>query len=55
MALQHVVPSSHPVVLMILVIAVVLLAMAALTAFFGVQVAGPSYQIVPDPAGALPF
>ena len=55
MALQRLAPGTHPVLFIVLFIAVALLAMAALTAMFGVQAVGPSYQIVPDPAGALPF
>lgn len=33
----------------------VLAAMAVLTVVFGVTHPGPSYEIIPDPAGALPF
>ena len=32
-----------------------LAAMAVLTAIFGVTHPGPAYDILPDPAGALPF
>ena len=40
----------------LLVIAAVIAVMAVVTAILGVQVAGPAYSIVPDPAGVtLPF
>ena len=43
-------------VLVLLGIVVVIALMAVVTAILGVQVAGPSYDIVPDPAGVtLPF
>jgi hypothetical protein len=36
-----------------LIVAAVIVLMLVLTAIFGVQQAGPSYQIVPDPASGL--
>lgn len=59
MALQHQTlvqrVTSHeiltPVLLMIAIVAVMLLA----TAILGVRLTGPSYELVPDPAGVLPF
>ena len=41
----------------LVVLAVVIVAMIALTAIFGVGQTGPSYDLVPDPAAAagLPF
>ena len=55
MALQRSMLGSHPLLLVVLFAVGVLLAMAALTWFFGVDITGPSYEIVPDPAGTLPF
>jgi hypothetical protein len=42
---------ARAVVLFVAVIAV----MAVLTAVFGFNHAGPSIQLIPDPAGTLPF
>ena len=40
----------------LLVIAIVIAFMLVMTLIFGVHTAGPSYDIVPDPAGGLlPF
>jgi hypothetical protein len=36
-------------------IAVVILAVGVLYAAFGPHVLGPTYQVIPDPAGPLPF
>jgi ABC-type transporter Mla subunit MlaD len=49
--------SFHALVRVVLVLAVVIVAMIALTAVFGVGQTGPSYDFVPDPAAAagLPF
>ena len=33
----------------------VIAALLVMTAIFGINVTGPSYEIVPDPAGVLPF
>lgn len=45
---------SYPDLVRVLVIvAAVIVLMLLLTAVFGVQQAGPSYQIVPDPASGL--
>lgn len=33
----------------------VIVLMAVATVVFGVQISGPSLEIVPDPAGAMPF
>ena len=46
--------ASYPdLVRVFLIVAVVIVLMLVMTAIFGVQQAGPSYQIVPDPASAL--
>ena len=46
--------ASYPdLVRVLLMIAVVIVLMLVMTAIFGVQQAGPSYQIVPDPASGL--
>jgi hypothetical protein len=37
------------------ILIVVLVAMAVLTALVGVVQSGPSYDLIPDPAGALGF
>lgn len=37
------------------VLVAVLAAIVLLTALFGVSETGPAYDLVPDPAGALPF
>jgi hypothetical protein len=40
----------------LVVVAAVIAAMLVATAVFGVRLTGPSYEIVPDPAGlTLPF
>jgi hypothetical protein len=46
---------SHPLMLALAVAAVMLGVMLALTVILGIEVTGPGYQIVPDPAGTLPF
>ena len=46
---------SHPLMLAVAVAAVILVVMLALTVIFGVDVTGPGYEIVPDPAGTMPF
>lgn len=38
-----------------LVLAAVIVLMLVMTVAFGVHLSGPSFQIVPDPAGTLPF
>lgn len=55
MALQRSIAGVHPMLLVLLFTVAVLLAMAALTAVLGISVPGPSFDSVPDPAGALPF
>ena len=55
MALQQVMPGRHPAVFAILATAVVVLAMLALTAIFGVGGQGPSLDFIPDPGLGLPF
>lgn len=48
--------ASHRDAIRVLVMfAAVLAAMAVLTVIFGVTHPGPSYDIIPDPGGALPF
>ena len=48
--------ASYQGLLIAVVIAVaVVAAMLIATAIFGVRLEGPSYEIVPDPAGMLPF
>ena len=54
MTFQHA-ASSHPLLLALAVAAVILGVMLALTAIVGVDVTGPGYEIVPDPAGTMPF
>ncbi len=39
----------------LLIVAAVIVVMIAATLLLGVSQAGPSYDIVPDPAGLLPF
>jgi hypothetical protein len=46
--------SSRDLVLVLLVVAAALVVVVAMTAIFGLQ-PGPSFEIVPDPAGILPF
>jgi len=58
MALQHStlrqrVTSNQGLVRALLIVAAVIVLMLVLTVVFGVQQAGPSYQIVPDPASGL--
>ena len=45
--------SYQDLVRVLLIVAAVIVLMLVLTAIFGVQQAGPSYQIVPDPASGL--
>ena len=46
--------ASYPDFVRVLVlVAAVIVLMLVLTAIFGVQQVGPSYQIVPDPASGL--
>lgn len=49
--------SSRPLAFIWIVVAVaaVVVALLVLTWIFGVNVPGPGYQLVPDPAGPLPF
>ena len=49
------VSETHPIVVSALLAAVVVAAMLVLTAVLGIQGSGPSLDIVPDPAGLLPF
>ena len=50
------VASGHPLSLSLAVAAAVIALMLAVTAVLGVHTTGPSYEIVPDPAGpALRF
>jgi len=44
--------ASYPDLVRVIV-AVVIVLMLVMTAIFGVQQAGPSYEIVPDPAAGL--
>ena len=48
-------PASHPLVRVLIVAAVLIVALLALTALIGVAGSGPSLDIVSDPAGVLPF
>ena len=45
--------SHQDLVRVLLIVTAVIVLMLVLTAIFGVQQAGPSYQIVPDPASGL--
>jgi len=46
--------ASYPdLVRVLLIVAAVIVLMLVLTAIFGVQQTGPSYEIVPDPASGL--
>jgi hypothetical protein len=45
--------SYQDLVRVLLIVAAVIVIMLVLTAIFGVQQTGPSYQIVPDPASGL--
>jgi hypothetical protein len=47
------VTSNQGLVRALLIVAAVIVLMLVLTVVFGVQQAGPSYQIVPDPASGL--
>ena len=48
--------ASHQLVLALLVLVAVIAVMLVATAILGVARIGPSYEIVPDPAGlGLPF
>jgi len=49
--------SREDLVRILLIVAAVIVLMLVMTVAFGVHQAGPSYQLVPDPAGAagLPF
>jgi hypothetical protein len=47
------VASNQDLVRALLIVAAVIVLMIVLTAVFGVQQTGPSYQIVPDPASGL--
>jgi hypothetical protein len=50
------VASYQDLVRVLLIVAAVIVLMLVATAIFGVQQTGPSYEIVPDPAGlGLPF
>ena len=58
MAFQHSMlgkrAASYPdLVRVLLIVAAVIVLMLVLTAIFGVQQTGPSYEIVPDPASGL--
>ena len=45
--------SYADLVRVLLIVAAVIVLMLVLTAIFGVQQTGPSYEIVPDPASGL--
>lgn len=45
--------SYRDLVRVLLIVAAVIVVMLVLSAIFGVQQTGPSYQIVPDPASGL--
>ena len=47
--------SSTDLMPALLIAVVVIAALLVATAVFGVRLTGPSYDIVPDPAGTLPF
>jgi hypothetical protein len=47
------VASHQDLVRVLLIVAAVIVLMLVMTALFGVHQTGPSYQIVPDPAGGL--
>lgn len=49
------VASSTELFRVLLILAAVIALMLVATLVFGVNPTGPSYEIVPDPAGALPF
>jgi hypothetical protein len=47
---------AHPIVISAAAAAVLIGAIVLLSAIFGMQASGPSYEFVPDPAGTvLPF
>lgn len=50
-----VVPSAHPLLRVVLLIAAALAVGLGLSLIFGVAGPDPVLQLVPDPAGALPF
>jgi hypothetical protein len=45
--------SNQDLVRALLIVAAVIVLMLVMTAIFGVQQTGPSYEIVPDPASGL--
>jgi hypothetical protein len=45
----------HDILWIVLLAGAVILVVVALNMAFGMPVAGPSFQIVPDPAGPLPY
>ena len=50
------VAGSHPMAMSVLLAVVLVSAVLVLTAVFEINATGPSFEIVPDPAGtALPF
>jgi hypothetical protein len=55
MALDQTPAATHPLVRVLIVAALVIVALLALTAVVGVAGSGPSLDIAPDPAGVLPF
>jgi hypothetical protein len=57
MTLQRTTAGSGNLTRALLLVAAVIILMAVLTVIFGVNIPGPSYQIVPDPASGmgLPF
>jgi uncharacterized RDD family membrane protein YckC len=48
-------PATHPLVRVLVVAALMVAALLALTALVGVAGSGPSLDIAPDPAGVLQF
>lgn len=59
MALQHQTlvqrVTAHEVLWAFLLLVAMVAIMLLATAIFQVRFSGPSYELVPDPAGALPF
>ena len=49
--LGHSAASYQGLLIAVLIVVAVVAAMLIVTAIFGVRLAGPSYDIVPDPAG----
>jgi fructose-specific phosphotransferase system IIC component len=49
------VSTDHDALRVLAILAAVLAVAAVLTVVFGVDVSAPAYELVPDPAGALPF